>query len=113
MTFSPLLLCVSHVFFLLRLNIFACDLNVSVGDSSRVPLGDNQDNSRDVPPAAVIPLNSEVEKPSGVDEEGGGGRWRDGGGGGDSSDHTADVMVCAIDAGIGVFNTSPGRRRSC
>lgn len=71
--FSPLLLCVSRGFFLLRLNIFACDLNVSVGDSSRVPVGDNQDNSRDVPPAAIIPLNSEVEKPSRVDEEGGGG----------------------------------------
>lgn len=97
-------------FFFSRVNIFACDLNVSVGESSWVPVGDNQDNSRDVPPAAVIPLNSEVGK---TFRDRWGGRWRDGGGGGDSSDHTTDVTLYAIDAGIGVFNTSPGRRRSC
>lgn len=44
-----------------------------------MPVGDNEDNSRIVPPATVIPLNSEVEKPSGADD---GGRRRGRGGGG-------------------------------
>lgn len=114
MTFSPLLLLVSRFlnffFFFLRLSIFACDLNVGVGDCSLVPVGDNQDYSRDVPPATAIPLNYEVEKAFGADD-GGGGWWRESGGLGESSDHTADVTVCTIDARMVVFNTFPRRQR--
>lgn len=74
-----------------------------------MPVGDNQDNSRDMLSATVIPFSSEVEPP-GPDGGGGGEAF----GLGESYDHTTDVTVCAIDAKMVVFYTSPRQqRRSC